>query len=167
MAATVTERAVHALEIVREEVIAAPIAGVFDAVLAQLGPENETPGTGRMPMVLEAWPGGRWYRDLGDGAGHFWGSVQAIRSPVLLEICGPLFMSYPAVSNVQFRLAEDGGTTRLRFVHRAMGQIAHDLQRVQGWDYIEGGWESLIARVRAAVERVARRDAAHAGSGPA
>ena len=47
-----------------------------------------------MPMKLEAWPGGRWYRDLGDGNGHFWGHVQAIKRPTLLEISGPLFMSY-------------------------------------------------------------------------
>lgn len=175
MAATITERTVHALEIVSEEVIAAPVAVVFEAMLEQLGPENEAPGTGRIPMVLEAWPGGRWYRDLGDGAGHFWGTVQAIKAPALLEVCGPLFMSYPAVSNVQFRLTEEGGGTRLRFVHRAMGQIAHDPQLVQGWGSIEGGWEHLIARVRvAAVERAhaahgtaAPVGAAHAGSGSA
>jgi len=44
-----------------------------------------------MPMKLEAWPGGRWYRDLGDNNGHYWGTVQAIKKPTLLEICGPLF----------------------------------------------------------------------------
>ncbi len=32
-----------------------------------------------MPMKLEAWPGGRWFRDLGDGNGHLWGHVQAIK----------------------------------------------------------------------------------------
>ena len=64
-----------------------------------------------MPMKIEPWPGGRWYRDLGDGNGHFWGNVQAIKRPTLLEITGPLFMSYPVVSNVQYRLSEvDGGT---------------------------------------------------------
>src|SRR4051794_30135439 len=60
MAATVTEQTVHALEIVKEEEIAAPMDVVFETVLEQMGPENETPEA-RMPMKLEAWPGGRWY----------------------------------------------------------------------------------------------------------
>ncbi len=48
-----------------------------------------------MPMKIEPWPGGRWYRDLGDNNGHFWGHVQAIKRPTLLEITGPLLASYP------------------------------------------------------------------------
>lgn len=146
MAATITEQTVHALEIVKEEEIAAPIEVVFETMLEQMGPMNEAPETGPMPMTLEAWPGGRWYRDLGDGAGHFWGNVQAIKPPTLLEICGPLFMSYPAISNVQYRLSEEKGITRLKFTHRAMGLIAHDAQ-------IERGWDGLIARIRSAAQR--------------
>jgi hypothetical protein len=84
MTATITEQIVHALEIVKEEEIAAPIAVVFETILEQMGPENEAPGTGPMPMKLEAWPGGRWYRDLGNNSGHFWGNVQAIKPPTLL-----------------------------------------------------------------------------------
>src|SRR6202040_911749 len=53
---------------------------------------TETTEAKPMPMKLEAWPGGRWYRDLGDNNGHFWGVVQAIKRPTLLEITGPLFM---------------------------------------------------------------------------
>jgi uncharacterized protein YndB with AHSA1/START domain len=146
MAATIKEQTVHALEIVKEEEIAAPIDMVFETILEQMGPENEAPGTGTMPMKLEAWPGGRWYRDLGNGAGHFWGHVQAIKPPTLLEICGPLFMSYAAVSNVQYRLSEENGITRLKFVHRAMGQIPHDTQ-------IEQGWDNLMARIRSAARQ--------------
>src|SRR5436305_12410919 len=126
MAATVTEQTVHALEIVKEEEIAAPIDVVFETVLEQMGPENESPEA-RMPMKLEAWPGGRWYRDLGNDAGHFWGHVQAIKPPTLLEICGPLFMSFPAMSNLQYRLKEENGVTRLKFVHRAMGLIPQEV----------------------------------------
>jgi hypothetical protein len=48
-----------------------------------------------MPMKIEPWPGGRWYRDLGDNDGHLWRHVQAIKQPTLLEIYGPLMMSYP------------------------------------------------------------------------
>jgi uncharacterized protein YndB with AHSA1/START domain len=144
MAANVAEQTVHTVEIVKEEEIAAPIDVVFETILEQMGPENET-GTGKMPMKLEAWPGGRWFRDLGNNAGHFWGNVQAIKPPTLLEICGPLFMSYPAVSNIQYRLTEENGVTKLRFVHRAMGQIPHDIR-------MEEGWGHLLQRIRKAVE---------------
>ena len=85
-----------------------------------------------MPMKLEAWPGGRWFRDLGNNTGHFWGVVHAIKPPSLLEICGPLFMSTPAVSNIQYRLTEENGVTRLRFVHRAMGWIDEPIPALDG-----------------------------------
>ena len=157
MAATITEQTVHALEIVKEEEIAAPIDVVFETILEQMGPENEAPGTGRIPMKLEAWPGGRWYRDLGNSAGHFWGNVQAIKPPTLLEICGPLFMSYPAISNVQYRLTEENGITRLKFTHRAMGQISHDAQIERGWARIEGGWDNLMSRIRSTAQYYSER----------
>jgi uncharacterized protein YndB with AHSA1/START domain len=143
MAATIQEQVVQAFEIVKEEEIAAPIGIVFEAILEQMGPLNSTPEK-PMPMKLEAWPGGRWFRDLGDNSGHFWGVVQAIRTPSLLEISGPLFMSTPAVSNIQYRLSEENGVTRLRFVHRAMGWIG-DVDRG-----VDTGWTDLINRIRTA-----------------
>jgi len=152
MAATLTEQVVHSLEIVKEEEIAAPIALVFETILEQMGPMNEAPDTGPLPLTLEAWPGGRWYRDLGNGSGHFWGHVQAIKPPSLLEICGPLFMSYPAVSNVQYRLSEENGITRLKFTHRAMAQISHNARIQEGWSHIEAGWTNLIDRIRSAAQ---------------
>ena len=82
MPATVKEDVLQAFEIIKEEEIAAPIEIVFETILEQMGPLNSTPEK-PMPMVLEAWPGGRWYRDLGNNTGHFWGTVQAIKSPSL------------------------------------------------------------------------------------
>src|ERR1700753_993571 len=108
MPATVKEDVLQAFEIIKEEKISAPIEIVFETILEQMGPMNSTPEK-PMPMVLEAWPGGRWYRDLGENTGHFWGLVQAIKAPSLLEITGPLFMSMPAVSNLQYRLSEENG----------------------------------------------------------
>ena len=149
MAATIQEQVVQAFEIVKDEQIAAPIDIVFEAILEQMGPLNSTPEK-PMPMQLEAWPGGRWYRDLGDNMGHFWGVVQAIKSPSLLEICGPLFMSLPATSNVQYRLTEERGVTRVRFAHRAMGWIAEE-QR--DGSKVNTGWGNLLMRIREGAER--------------
>ena len=129
MAATVKEGVLQAFEIIKEEEIAAPIDIVFETILEQMGPLNSTPEK-PMPMVLEAWPGGRWYRDLGNNTGHYWGTVQSIKAPSLLEISGPLFMSTPAISNLQYRLTEENGVTRMRFLHRAMGWIRSEERRV-------------------------------------
>jgi hypothetical protein len=151
MTTNLQEQTVQTFEIVKHEEIAAPIGIVFETILEQMGPLNSTPERA-MPMKLEAWPGGRWFRDLGDNAGHFWGVVQAIKSPSLLEICGPLFMSTPATSNVQYRLTEENGLTHVRFVHRAMGWIG------EGDRGVEGGWANMMTRIRTAAEKRGNRD---------
>ena len=143
MTATSMQQMIHTFEIVKEEQIAAPAGIVFESILEQMGPFNSTPEK-PMPMKLEAWPGGRWFRDLGDNMGHFWGVVQAIKAPSLLEISGPLFMSTPALSNVQYRLTEENGVTHLRFVHRAMGWIG------DADSGVDSGWTHLIDRIRSA-----------------
>jgi hypothetical protein len=126
------------LTITQEIRVDAPIGDTFDALLEQLGQGNERPDGVPMPMKLEAWPGGRWFRDLGDRNGHFWGFVQAIKRPTLLELSGPLFMSYPVANNVQYRLRIDGDGTVIEFHHRALGLIddAHRKGVVTGWNYI-------------------------------
>jgi uncharacterized protein YndB with AHSA1/START domain len=153
MMAVSAEQEIRSFEIVKEELIAASIEIVFETLLEQLGPFNETPEGTSLAMKIEAWPGGRWYRDLGKDAGHFWGHVQAIKPPGLLEICGPLFMSYPVMSNLQYRLAEENGVTRLKFVHRAMGLIPHEL--IDGTQSVNAGWSYLMERVRKRAESAA------------
>jgi Activator of Hsp90 ATPase homolog 1-like protein len=124
----------------------------FSALLEQLGPHNELPTGAPMPMKLEPWPGGRWYRDLGDNNGHFWGVVQAIKRPTLLEFTGPLFMSYPVVSNVQYRLSEVNGETLIKFRHSALGLIQEDHRAgtSKGWSFIN---ESVRKRAEAVRSR--------------
>jgi uncharacterized protein YndB with AHSA1/START domain len=114
--------------------VKASLETTFETLLEQIGPENETPEQ-KMPMKLEAWPGGRWYRDLGKDNGHFWGHVQAIKRPTLLEITGPLFMSYGVVSNLQYRLSEENGGTLIKFHHKAFGLIQDEHRRgvAEGW----------------------------------
>src|SRR5256885_15105304 len=52
------------------EVTATP-ERVFESLLDELGPSFRTPQNETMSMKLEARPGGRWFRDLGGGQGHF------------------------------------------------------------------------------------------------
>ena len=80
------------LDVNQEIRVRATLDVTFGALLEQLGPEFSTPDGTPMPMKIEPRPGGRWYRDLGDENGHFWGHVQAIKRPTLLEITGPMFM---------------------------------------------------------------------------
>jgi uncharacterized protein YndB with AHSA1/START domain len=143
MPVAVKEGVLTAFEIIKEEEIAAPIDIVFETILEQMTDLGGTPEK-PMPMKLEAFPGGRWFRDLGNNTGHFWGVVQAIKPPSLLEISGPLFMSSPAVSNLQYRLREENGVTHMRFTHRAMGWIGEQDRNV------DQGWTPLIARIREA-----------------
>jgi Activator of Hsp90 ATPase homolog 1-like protein len=142
------------LNLTQEIHVRAPLDVTFAALLEQIGPENDTPDGKPMPLTIEPWPGGRWYRDLGDGNGHFWGHVQAVKRPTLLEITGPLFMSYPVVSNVQYRLTEEDGGTLIRFHHAALGLIQEDHREGVG-----KGWTHIHARVRARAEALRSRRA--------
>ena len=138
------------LKITQEIHVKAPLEITFASLLEQLE-DNDTPEGNKLPMKLEAWPGGRWYRDLGNNNGHFWGVVQAIKRPTLLEICGPLMMSYPVVSNLQYRLSEESGGTLIKFHHLGFGLIADEHRQgvVKGWTHIH---ERI--RVRAEGKRV-------------
>jgi hypothetical protein len=99
-------------------------------------------------MTLEAWPGGRWFRDLGDGNGHLWGHVQAIKRPTLLEISGPLMMSFAVSSNVQYRLKEVDGGTLLTLHHTALGLFPDGYREA-----LTQGFPSIVARVQARAAR--------------
>jgi hypothetical protein len=133
------------LEIKQETHVKASLEVTFAALLEQLGPSMDTPEGTNLAMKLEPWPGGRWYRDLGDNNGHFWGHVQAIKRPTLVEIAGPLFASYPLVSNVQYRLTEADGGTLISFRHTALGFMQEDQKQgaTKGWKWI---LEKAVAR---------------------
>jgi uncharacterized protein YndB with AHSA1/START domain len=131
------------LMISKEMHVQATLEKTFTAILEQMGPYNGTPEGTPLPMKIEPWPGGRWYRDLGDNNGHLWGHVQAIKRPTLLEITGPLFMSYGVVSNLQYRLSEaPGGGTLVRFHHKAFGVIQDDHRQGVG-----RGWNNMLAKM--------------------
>jgi hypothetical protein len=128
---------------IREEIfVNASLEDTFAALVEQLGSGAEQMDGTAMPMVIEAWPGGRWYRDLGNNNGHFWAHVQAIKKPTLLEFTGPMFMSYPVASNIQYRLSEKNGGTLITFHHKAFGLISEEHR--QG---VNKGWAHIHASV--------------------
>lgn len=135
------------LSVTEEIHVRASVERTFEALLEQLGPYGDTPDGKPLSMKIEPWPGGRWYRDLGGENGHFWGTVQAIKRPELLEITGPLFMSYPVVSNVQYRLSKTEQGTVIKFRHTALGLIDEDHRAGVG-----KGWGHIHASVRARAE---------------
>ena len=123
-------------------------ASSVDAVVKGQMPPDGKP----FQMTIEARPGGRWYRDLGNDAGHFWGHVQVIKPPTLLELCGPMFVSYPSANHLQYRLSAEGDARkRLRITHRAFGYFPKN--------FIEGaneGWLFKLKRIGEIAEQIKR-----------
>jgi hypothetical protein len=136
------------LDITEEIRVRSSLTATFAALLEEMGPSNEGHNGAPLPMTLEPWPGGRWFRDLGDHNGHLWGHVQAIKRPTLLEITGPLMMSFAVVSNLQYRLKEVDGGTLITLHHTALGLFPDGYR-----DALSQGWPLLFDRVRRRVEK--------------
>lgn len=133
---------------IHEEIqVNAPLDVTFAALLEQLGPGNETSDGKSLNLKIEPWPGGRWYRDLGDSNGHFWGHVQSIKRPTLLEFVGPIVASYPLLSNVQYRLSEANGGTLIKFHHTGLGLVTDEHR-----SGMPKGWAMMNERVRKQAE---------------
>ena len=126
------------LDVTQQVEIKAAIGDVFRSTVYRLGEGNTNPKGEPLQMVLEQWPGGRWFRDRGNGIGHLWGHLQVIKPPVLIELSGPMFMSYPAMNHVEIKLEEIAGGTRLVFRHRAIGLIdpVHRQNVTHGWQHL-------------------------------
>lgn len=136
------------LNITEEIHVRSSLTATFAALLEEMGPSNEGQNSAPMPMTLEPWPGGRWFRDLGDNNGHLWGHVQAIKAPTLLEITGPLMMSFAVASNLQYRLKEIDGGTLITLRHTALGLFPDGYREA-----LSQGWPNLFDRVRRRVEK--------------
>ena len=131
------------LDIEQHIEIKAPPKKVFEALLHRFGKGNTAPGGEPMPMVLEPRAGGRWYRDRGEEIEHLWGFVQVIKPPVLLELSGPMFMSYPANNHVEVKLEEVSGGANVTLRHRAIGMI--DAEHRKG---VGSGWGHYLTELK-------------------
>lgn len=156
MPATIDKETVHTIDIRKEIFIAASPEVAFEAVLEELGPGSQMPDGTPFPMKIEPWPGGRWYRDRGEAGGHkfghLWGHVQVIKAPTLLELTGPMPMSFPAMNHVTYRLQPEGDGTRLFLIHRALGLIPQEHR-----DGMPQGWEHGVKRIKEIAEGKAKR----------
>jgi uncharacterized protein YndB with AHSA1/START domain len=135
------------LDITQEIHVRSSLEATFKALLDELGPANRGHNETPMPMTLEARPGGRWFRDLGDGNGHLWGHVQAIKQPMLLEISGPLMMSFAVANNVQYRLTPKDGGSVLTLHHTALGLFPDGYR-----DALSQGFPLIMNRVKERAE---------------
>jgi hypothetical protein len=115
---------------------------IFESILEEMLALPDGKG-GALKFKLEAYPGGRWYRDLGNNAGHFWGHVQVIKPPTVLEIYGPLMISSPAVSHVAYRVKGESGVNRLTITHRIFGDFDPKVPEMVG-----GGWQMIVENIR-------------------
>ena len=127
------------LDIEQSTEVKADIGDVFKGVLYRLGKGNAAPDGTSLNMVLEEWAGGRWFRDRGEGIQHLWGHLQVIKPPVLIELSGPMFMSYPALNHLEFKLDQVAGGTKVSLRHRSIGMIDPEHR-----ENIGTGWQHLI-----------------------
>jgi hypothetical protein len=131
------------LDIEQHLEIKAPPEKVFASVLERFGKGSTNLAGESLHMVLEPTAGGRWYRDRGNGISHLWGFVQAIKPPLLLELSGPMFMSYPAINHLEIKVEPAGNVCKLHFRHRALGMI--DPEHRKG---VSEGWSHMLNDVK-------------------
>jgi hypothetical protein len=115
----------------------------FAAVVYRLGKGNTRPDGQSLQLQLEPRAGGRWYRDRGNGVEHLWGFVQVIKAPELLELSGPMFMSYPAINHVEVKIEPAAGGCRVHLRHRAIGMIDPEHRKNVGT-----GWNHMLSNTK-------------------
>ena len=130
------------LDVEQSVEVKADIGDVFKGVLYRLGDGNTRPDGASMNMTLEEWAGGRWFRDRGEGIQHLWGHVQVIKPPVLIELSGPMFMSYPALNHIEVKIDQVSGGAKVTLRHRAIVMI--DPEHREG---IGEGWKHMLEAV--------------------
>ncbi len=122
--------------------VRAPVRHVWSCMVGRIGEWMvQFPGGADLSLRLEAFPGGRLYRDLGEHQGHWWATVQVILEPRLLELHGPLFFSAPTISHVSLRIDEgqDASSSSVTVRHRAVGPTDGHIEGARAaWEFLIG-----------------------------
>lgn len=139
------------VDIQKELDIAADVETTWQAMLEQITAEMEVSLGNPLNLRLEPWPGGRYFRDLGEGVGHLWGHVQVIKPPKLLEFTGPMFMSTPVINHVQYRIEASGNGCVLKLTHRGFGLVP--TEHIAG---MHDGWQHEAEAIKRAAEAAAK-----------
>ena len=92
------------------------------------------------------WTSEKLCADAACGAAKGEGSP-AIKAPALLEVTGPLWMSFAVASNVQYRLKEENGGTLITLKHSAFGRFPDGFGAPA-----RQGWKNIFTRVRQRAE---------------
>jgi len=112
------------LNITQEIRVRASLDATFAALLEQLGPYNEVGDDKPMPMVLEAWPGGRWFSRPSAMATAITGAPcrpsrsRRYSKSAARSLCRT---QSPTISNT--RLSEEQGGTLIKFHHSGFGLL--------------------------------------------
>ncbi len=143
------QQAEQLVTVVEQEVeISAAPGDVYRGLIDRLTHLNSGPDNIPMPMTLEEWPGGRWFRDLGNGSGHLWGFVQSIKAPTLLELYGPMFMSFAVATNMIIRVEPIANGARIALRHQILGPIPEEYRTG-----VNEGWAHMLNSVKERVEK--------------
>ena len=135
------------LQFEQEMVVKASPEKTFEGLLKHLCDLEGEPGKPRITLKLERKPGGRWFRDLGNDSGHLWGFVQSIKPPALIEIFGPLMLSYPVSCHLMARLSPVEGGTKVIFRNEVLGQVPDEFR-----DGMAEAWGQVLDATKAEVE---------------
>lgn len=135
------------LDVTQSVEISADADKVFEAMLYRMGEGNTRLDGTDLDLRIEPWAGGRWFREV-NGAQYLWGHVQVIKRPALLELSGPLFMSYPATNHVEVKVEPIDGGSRVTLRHRAIGMI--DAAHREG---VTHGWKHMIDAIKSDLEK--------------
>lgn len=92
-------------------------------------------------MVLEPWPGGRFYEGRSDGDGFLWGTVLEVRRPSVLRV-SELLGSLESVraGAHKYELEERSGSTLLKFSCQVLGEFDDEARSC-----LESGWSELLS----------------------
>lgn len=144
MSTTTTEMAMTTMDNQLEITLPAPREAVFDALTSGMGAwwPHRVSETGT--VVVEPRIGGRFFEDLGGDDGVLYATVTRLQRPEHVTLNGPMGMTGPVVSVMEFDLEKTAGGTLVRLSHKGVGDISEETKALYG-----EGWRGVFEALRA------------------